>query len=120
MASANWNFDRERRYLGNGILRQRSFIKVINQTHFAFLNHDTNKGKDSLAVFGAGGGRYTLHGNSYKEHLEYCSDRSWEGHQFTFIIQITGDTLVQSGVEKIESEGINRTNIERYVRVKKK
>ena len=27
-----------------------SFIKIINDTHFAFLQHDLNKGKDSAAV----------------------------------------------------------------------
>ena len=36
-----------------------SFIKIINNTHFSFLQHDLQKGKDSAAVFVAGGGRYT-------------------------------------------------------------
>jgi hypothetical protein len=27
-----------------------SFIKIINDTHFAFLQHDLNKGKDSPVV----------------------------------------------------------------------
>jgi PBP1b-binding outer membrane lipoprotein LpoB len=31
-----------------------SFIKIINDTHFAFLQHDVNKGKDSVAVFASG------------------------------------------------------------------
>ena len=30
--------------------KNRSFIKIINDTHFAFLQHDLNKGKDSAAV----------------------------------------------------------------------
>ena len=55
----------------------------------------------------------------YTEQLEYCSARNWEGNDFPFIIQIRNDTLVQSGVEKIESENVNRINIEKYVRVKK-
>ena len=34
-----------------------SFIKIINDTHFAFLQHDLSKGKDSsAAVFVAGAG----------------------------------------------------------------
>ena len=98
--------------------RNRSFIKIINETHFAFLQHDLTKGTDSVPVFGAGGGKYTLQGNTYTEHLEYCNARNWEGHDFPFTIEITGDTLVQSGVEKIESEGIDRMNIERYIRLK--
>src|SRR6516165_9793965 len=44
-------------------------IKIINKTHFAFLNHDTVKGKDSTALFVAGGGRYDLVRDQYTEHL---------------------------------------------------
>ncbi|HEX5667625.1 MAG TPA: hypothetical protein VFX73_02415 [Chitinophagaceae bacterium] len=95
-----------------------SFIKIINETHFAFLKHDLNGGKDSTASFGAGGGSYTLMGDQYTEHLEYCNDRAWEGHDFTFTLTVTNDTLVQSGVEKIEAEGIERYNIEKYIRVR--
>ena len=96
-----------------------SFIKVINDTHFSFTNHDLNHGKDSTkAAFSAGAGTYTLKGDTYTEHLEYCNAREWEGHDFTFTVEIKNDTLVQRGVEKIESQGIERLNIEKYVRVK--
>jgi hypothetical protein len=95
-----------------------SFIKIINETHFAFLQHDLSKGQDSLAVFVAGGGRYSLENDRYTEHLEYCSAREWEGNDFSFTITIKGDTLTQSGVEKIENLGVDRVNIEKYVRMK--
>ena len=95
-----------------------SFIKIINDSHFAFLLHDLNMGKDSSALFSAGGGSYTLVDNHYTEHLEYCNDRQWEGNDFSFVVTITNDTLVQQGVEIVEAEGVNRMNIERYVRVK--
>jgi hypothetical protein len=94
-----------------------SFIKIINDSHFAFLHHDVNKGKDSSAVFSSGGGSYTLKGNLYTEHLEYCSDRNWEGNDFAFTIEIKNDTLIQNGIEKIENAGVNRLNIEKYTRV---
>jgi hypothetical protein len=94
-----------------------SFIKIINNTHFAFLQHDLKKGQDSAAVFVAGGGRYSLTDSTYTEHLEYCSARSWEGYDFKFNVSVRGDTLIQSGIEKIESEGVNRINIEKYIRV---
>lgn len=95
-----------------------SFIKIINDSHFSFLQHDLSKGKDSAASYSSGGGTYTLKGNEYTEHLEYCSDRQWEGNDFHFTIRFSGDTLVQQGIEKIESAGVNRENIERYVRSK--
>jgi len=95
-----------------------SFIKVINNTHFAFLHHDLEKGKGTAAVFGSGGGSYLLRDSLYTEHLEYCSDRAWEGNDFTFTVRITNDTLIQSGIEKVEGTNIDRINIEKYVRVK--
>jgi len=95
------------------------FIKIINDTHFAFLSHDLHKGKDSVtASFVAGGGKYSLKDSSYTEHLEYCSDRQWEGNDFDFTITINNDTLTQKGLEKIDSIGVNRLNIEKYVRLK--
>ena len=93
-----------------------SFIKIINDSHFSFLQHDTRK--DSIN-FSAGGGRYELAGNKYTEHLEYCSAKEWEGHDFTFTVTITNDTLIQTGVEKIEAQGIDRINTEKYIRYKK-
>ncbi len=95
-----------------------SFIKIINESHFAFLQHDLNKGKDSAASFVAGGGSYTLKDSTYIENLEYCSARDWEGHQFTFTLELKGDSLIQKGREKIDSLGVDRLNVERYVRVK--
>ena len=96
-----------------------SFIKILNDTHFAFLQHDLNKGKDSPAVFVAGGGTYSLKDSLYTEHLEYCSARNLEGNDFDFIISIHNDTLIQYGIEKVENAGVNRINIEKYTRVKK-
>jgi hypothetical protein len=96
----------------------KSFIKVINETHFAFMGHDMNKGKDSAAFYSSGGGRYELKDSAYTEHLEYCSDRAWEGNDFHFTVTINNDTLIQQGIEKIEAAGVDRINIEKYLRVK--
>ena len=98
--------------------KNTEFIKIINSNHFAFLSHDIHKGKDTTASFLAGGGKYSLQDSQYTEHLEYCNDRQWEGNDFQFTITINNDTLIQQGLEKIDSIGVNRINIEKYVRVK--
>lgn len=97
----------------------QKMIKIINDTHFAFLRHDLNQGKDSSsAIFDSGAGRYTLKGDQYTEHLDYCNYREWEGHTFEFKVSIVNDTLTQSGIEKVEKAGIDRTIIEKYIRAK--
>lgn len=97
--------------------KDKNAIKIINDTHFSFLNHDLNKGKDSTASFGAGGGKYTLVGDKYTEFLEYCNAREWENNKFEFTITVKNDTLIQTGIEKIDSIGVNRLNIEKYVKM---
>ncbi len=95
-------------------------IKMLNDTHFAFLNHAIDRTKDTSATaFSGGGGPYTLADSTYTEHLEYFTDKAWENHDFTFTITISEDTLIQKGVEKVEKLGIDRVIVEKYVRVKK-
>ena len=99
--------------------KDQQMIKIINDTHFSFLRHDLNKGKDSSkAIYSSGGGRYSLAGDQYTEYLDYCDYREWEGHTFNFTVTIKNDTLIQRGVEKIEKAGIDRLIIEKYIRVK--
>lgn len=94
-------------------------IKILNTTHFAFLNHAVDRTRDSSATaFSAGGGLYTLVDSTYTEHLAYFTDKAWENHDFTFTITRSGDTLIQKGVEKIEKLGIDRVIVEKYIRVK--
>jgi len=59
-----------------------------------------------------------LKGDQYTEYLTYCSDRQWEGNKFMFTVKIEHDTLTQTGIEKVEATGVNRMNVEKYVRVK--
>ncbi|AFK03571.1 hypothetical protein Emtol_2435 [Emticicia oligotrophica DSM 17448] len=95
-----------------------SFIKIINGTHFAFLKHPLPNNTDSTATFDAGGGSYTLKDSTYTEHLEYYKLKEWENNKFEFTVTIKNDTLIQKGIEKVEKAGIERLNIEKYVRVK--
>ena len=98
--------------------KNQSMIKIINDTHFAFLRHDLNTKKDSSNHFDAGGGGYTLNGDKYTEHLDYYTDKNWEGKTFDFTVTIKNDTLIQKGLEKVESEGIDRIIIEKYILLK--
>lgn len=98
--------------------KDQKFIKIINGDHFSFMNHDLVKGKQLKPIFSSGGGRYTLNGDKYTEYLEYCNEREWENNKFEFTITIKNDTLTQQGIEKIDSIGVNRVNVEKYVRIK--
>lgn len=93
-------------------------IKMLNQDHFAFFQHDLTKGTDSTAYYGSGAGPYTYKDGVYKEVLEYCTARQWEGHTFEFELFVDGDTLLQVGREKVEALGVDRVIREKYVRLK--
>ena len=90
-------------------------IKIFNTTHFAFFKHDLNKGKSS-PVFVSGSGTYSLSGENYSEHLEYCNYREWENHDFKFKLSFRNDTMIQQGFEKIDSLNVNREIIEIYIK----
>jgi len=97
----------------------QKMIKIINDSHFAFLKHDLTKGKDTAtATYGSGGGIYTLRDNKYTELLEYCNARAWEGKSFEFTVSIINDTLLQTGIEKLPEQGIDQVITEKYLRVK--
>ena len=71
-----------------------------------------------MTFYTSSAGTYTLTDSMYTEHLQFCSDRNWEGNDFTFTVLIRNDSLTQSGIEKIEKIGVNQLNIERYVKMK--
>src|SRR5665213_1433532 len=96
--------------------KNQRMIKIINDTHFAFLKHALNTPKDSANAFDAGGGRYTLKGDQYTEYLDFYSDKKWEGKSFNFTVSLKNDTLIQKGLEKVEGTGIDRIIIEKYLK----
>lgn len=94
-------------------------IKIISPTHFSFMRHDLKNGHDSTKIlFVSGGGKCELKDSLYTEHLDFCNYRDWEGGKFELTIKVSGDTLTQTGIEKIETLGINRVNAETYARMK--
>lgn len=99
-------------------LEGKQMIKIITGSHFAFLYHDLNKGKDSTtATFVAGGGACSFTDSTYTEHLEYCNYRDWEGLTVSFKASISHDTLTLQGIESKSDIGVNQVTIEKYVKL---
>ncbi len=95
-----------------------TFIKIINNTHFAFLNHSKNSNDTTASGFDAGGGKYTLQDSNYTEHLDFYKDKKWENTSYNFTVKMFNDTLVQKGVEKNEKAGVDHIIMETYKRIK--
>jgi hypothetical protein len=93
-------------------------IKLFNGTHFAFFKHDLAKGAVPAPVYGSGAGTYSLKGDQYQEHLDYCNAREWENRDFKFTLTLKNDTITQKGIEKIDSLNINQEIIEIYTKIK--
>ena len=98
--------------------KDQEMVKIFNGTDFAFFTHDLKKGKVSKPVFDSGSGTYVLDGNNYAEHLSYCNYRDWENRDFKFTVTFKNDTLIQSGIEKIDSLNIDHEIIETYVKLR--
>jgi len=95
-------------------ITKSDFIKIINETHFAFFNQNKNSSKG----FYGGAGTYKLHDNEYIETLDFIGTESLRGHRFPFTIEIKGDSLIQSGLEEVKEANLKRYIIEKYVRIK--
>ena len=92
-------------------------IKMLNDSHFAFFQHDLKQGEESDSMFVSGGGNYSFVDGIYTENLEYCNYRVYENNTFKFKVEVTGDTLIQRGEEEVAEAGISKYIIETYVRV---
>ena len=95
----------------------QEMIKLFNGSHFAFFKHDVTKGTGPAATYESGAGTYVLSGNNYAEHLEYCNARGWEDKHFSFTLELHHDTLIQRGIEKIDSLKVNHEIVEAYIKV---
>lgn len=94
-------------------LSNTTFIKIINKSHFSFFNQENSGTKN----FYSGAGSYVLKGNNYRETLNFTTVEAIKKHQFSFNIIVKGDTLTQSGVEKVAAAGINRYIVEKYIKL---
>lgn len=94
-------------------LSNTTFIKIINTTHFSFFNQENSGNKN----FYSGAGSYVLRGNAYTETLNFTNIEAFKNQQFSFRLTFKGDTLIQSGIEEVSTAGINRTIIEKYIKL---
>jgi len=94
-------------------LSNTTFIKIINKSHFSFFNQENFGNKN----FYSGAGTYSLKGNNYKETLNFTTVAALKNHQFSFNITTKGDTLIQTGIEKVSAAGINRYITEKYIKL---
>ena len=68
-------------------------IKILNSTHFSW-GYQADSGKDVIA----GGGRYTLQGDSvYTEFLEYHVTEILVGQELRFSVRVIGDLWYHAG-----------------------
>lgn len=95
-------------------LSNTSFVKLIGKDHFAFFNQEDASDQN----FYSGGGSYSLQGENYTETLNFSANKAIRNHRFSFTIQIIGDTLIQSGIEKVPAANIDREIIEKYIKIK--
>ena len=80
-------------------------MKIFTNSYFAFGSQNVN---GSIA---AGGGEYTLTGDTLTEHVKYHTVESLVNQSFTYKVWIQNDTLYQKG--KIQ----NYNCLEKYIRV---
>ena len=64
----------------------RQALKIIGAGHFVYISQDGPE-----AFHGAHGGRCTVDGNEYTEHVEYASVEQMRGQSYTFEFRLEGD-----------------------------
>ena len=94
-------------------LSNTSFIKIINKSHFSFFNQENSGTKN----YYSGAGSYILKDGNYTETLNFTTVEAIKKHQFSFKTVVKGDTLIQSGIEKVAAAGINRYILEKYIKL---
>ena len=100
-------------------------IKVITKSHFVFVGQEPVRGKfrgiptdaELLAAartFFAGGGTYTLVGDTYTENLQFFFNPNYVGHSVPYKCQMEGDRWIQSGIYPAKSIGLKEHDMELY------
>ena len=96
-------------YFWSGTDYDRS-IMMNSRTHTLWISQDTSQ-KDGHY---SGGGRYTLEGDKYTEHIEFFYDPKWIGKSVTYTFKVKGDTMIVSGIHPLKKWGFAEYDDERY------
>jgi hypothetical protein len=105
-------------------------IKVITSTHWVYMSQKRTAPKitsftndaELLAVakgFGAGGGRYTLNGDTYTEHIEFFMAPNYLDRAVSFKVKWEGDEWIQSGTFPMKELGLAAQDMELYERYRR-
>lgn len=105
MVSGRWTFP-------DGTVRtadttQLRSLKVVGPARFVFITSRTDG-----EFVRAAGGRYTISGNTYSEHLDQASDADMRNETYTFTWRVDGDTWFHNG----EHEGLRLEEVWRRAR----
>lgn len=105
-------------------------IKILTKTHWAFLSEkrtapkmtsSTNDAELLAAAkaFGAGGGTYTLDGDTYTEHIDFLNTPNYVGTSIPWKIKWEGDEWIQTGTFPVKALGLGDHDIELYERYRR-
>jgi hypothetical protein len=100
-------------------------IKIITKGHFAFLTQIgdrpkfTKMGNDAemllaARTFGAGGGTYTLEGDTYTEHIQFFLEPNFIDMSIPFKVKVEDNQLIQTGTMPLKSAGFRNQDSELY------
>jgi hypothetical protein len=81
---------------GQPLPPQARDIKILSGGHFMFAAYDTETGKPLYAA----GGTYELDGDTYREHVDFASEKiaaGLVGKDQAFTVEVDGDTFTQTG-----------------------
>ena len=84
-------------------------VKILTDTHFAFGS--TGAG----GMMYAGGGTYTLDGDTYTEVIEYHFNPMLIGQTVSFTCRLQGERWYHSGIFEIDGERFNIEEIWRRI-----
>jgi len=105
-------------------------IKTLTKTHWAFLSQKRAAPKltswtndtELLAAakaFAAGGGTYTLDGDTYTEHIDFFNAPNYVGTSVRWKITWEGDEWIQTGVFPMKAFGLGDQDMELYERYRR-